>query len=385
MTLDVPTLLICVTLVALVMAFWVSVMAVGKPLADPLWPWAAALVCYALSNVIFGGRELLPRFVTIAMANTFYAGSLTLMLVAIRRFQEAPQRSWKMRLEVLLPVPFSLLVFGLLLDDFQDRALASSLLFSVQLVFILRALTDAAYPIRGRGHYILISSFGLLMAVLLGRGVAIGFGSLAVGAVNASHPAQAALFVVAMCAVVSVALGFVYMTMERAERQSYELAMRDTLTGLENRRAITDELERAVARARRHGEMLGLLVIDIDHFKRVNDSFGHQAGDAVLRAVANTLKLRLRAQDMMGRFGGEEFLAVLPETDLAGSQIVAEALRAAVEATPIQWGAQPIPVTISVGVRGGLVTGADTGDTLVGAADAAMYRAKQGGRNRVAA
>ncbi len=379
MTLDVPTLLICVTVVALVMAFWVCVMAVGKPADDPLWPWAAALVCYALSNVVFGGRDTLPRFVTIAMGNTFYAASLALMLMAVHRFQGAPQRMWK----VLLPVPLALIVFGLLLDDFQDRALASSLLFSVQLVLILRALTDSAHPIRGRGHYILISSFGLLLAVLLLRGLAIGFGSLPAGAVNASHPAQAALFVVAMCAVISVALGFVYMTMERAERESYELAMRDTLTGLENRRAITDELERAVARARRHGEMLGLLVIDIDHFKRINDSFGHQAGDAVLCAVAQTLKSRLRAQDAMGRFGGEEFLAVLPETDLAGSQIAAEALRAAVEATPIQWGAQAIPITISVGVRGGLVTGADTGDTLVGAADAAMYRAKQSGRNRV--
>jgi len=380
MALDVPTLLICVTLVALVMAFWVSVMAFGKPTDDPLWPWAAALACYAVSNVIFGWRDQLPRFVSIAMGNSFYAGALVLMLMAVRRFQGAPLRLW----QVLLPVPVSLLAFGLLLDDFQDRVLASSLLFSAQLFFILRALTDPAYPIRGRGHYILITSFGLLMAVLLVRGAAIGTGWLEVAAVNTSHPAQAGLFVVAMCAVVSVALGFVYMTMERAERRSYELAMRDTLTGLENRRAISDELERAVARARRHGEMLGLLVIDIDNFKRVNDSFGHQAGDAVLRAVAQTLKARLRAQDVIGRFGGEEFLVVLPETDLPGTQIVAQALRAAVESTPIQWGAHPIPVTISVGVRGGMVTGADNGDTLVGAADAAMYRAKQGGRNRVA-
>ena len=379
MTLDVPTLLICVTLVALVMAFWVGVMAVGKPRGDPLWPWAAALMAYALSNVIFAVRGQLPMFVVIAVGNACYALSLALMLMAIRRFQGAPQTLW----QVLVPVPLSLLLFGLLLDDFPLRAAIVGLLFSAQLAFVLRALTDKTHPIRGRGHYILIASFALLMVVLLVRGLVIGLGWLHVDAVNNSNPYQAGLFVIAMCAVVSAALGFVYMTMERAERHSYELAMRDTLTDMENRRAITDELERAVARSRRHGEMLGVLMLDIDHFKRVNDSYGHQAGDVVLRAVAQTLRARLRAQDVIGRFGGEEFLVVLPETDLEGARAAAEALRAAVEAAPIHWGAQRISVTVSVGLRGGIVTGGDTSDTLVGVADAAMYRAKQSGRNRV--
>jgi diguanylate cyclase (GGDEF)-like protein len=380
MHMDVPTILICVTLVALVMAFWVCMMAIGKPLQDPLWPWAAALAAYAVSNVLFALREHLPPFATVGIGNTLYSVSLTLMLVAIRRFQGAPQVLW----QNLLPVLLGLLLFGLLVDVFPLRATAVGVLFSVQLAFNLRALGDPAHPVRGRGRYILVVSFSLLMVVLLARALAIGSGWLVVDSVSSSNPYQAGLFVVALCAVMSIALGFVYMTMERAERQNYELAMRDMLTELENRRAINEELDRAVARARRHGELLGLLMIDIDHFKRVNDSFGHQAGDVVLRAVARTLRARLRTQDAMGRFGGEEFLAVLPETGLEGALTVAEALRAAVEATPIRWGAQEIAVTISVGVRAGPVTGADTSDTLVGAADAAMYRAKQAGRNRAA-
>ena len=159
--------------------------------------------------------------------------------------------------------------------------------------------------------------------------------------------------------------------------------MSDVLTCLPNRRAITEELERAVSRARRDGEMVGVLLLDIDHFKRVNDSFGHQAGDVVLTSVARAVRSRLRGHDDVGRFGGEEFLVVLPGADLEGALKAAESLRETVESTPVQWGAQRIAVTISVGVRGGIVTGSETADTLVGVADAAMYRAKQGGRNRV--
>jgi diguanylate cyclase (GGDEF)-like protein len=379
MPLDVPTLFIVVTVVALLMAVLVCVMAWGQPADSALWPWALALVAYAFSNVLFGLREQLPRGLSILGANSSYTVALALMLTAVRRFQGAEQSRWQR----FVPVLLAPLLFGPLVQSSLVRVIFAALLFSTQIGFILVALVDRRHPLQGRGRVILFVAFATLALTLLTRALAIAMGWLPVASPVDNHRGQALLFVAAMCSVLSLALGFVYMTMERAERRSFELAMKDMLTGLSNRRAISDELHAAVAGARRQGQLLSVLLLDIDHFKKINDGYGHQAGDAVLRNVAKTLQSRLRAQDQIGRFGGEEFLVVLPDTGVQGALILAEALRAAAEATPTPWGGQPIPATVSIGARGGLITPNDTPDSLVAEADAAMYRAKQGGRNRV--
>lgn len=378
MTLDVPTLFIVVTVVALLMAFWVCVMAWGQPRGEALWAWAAGMLAYSLSNVLFGLRPTMSIGLGVLSSNAFHSLAMSLMLLAVRRFQGHRERNWTVFLPILL-VP-SLLLH---LDDYAMRVVIAAAILCLQIGLVLSALVDRRYPIPGRGRYIMFVAFSALAASLLVRAVAIGAGWLEVRSLEEANYWQALIFLVAMCAVISLALGFVYMTMERAERRSFELAMKDMLTGLSNRRAISEELQVAVARAQRSGQLLGVLMLDIDHFKKVNDGYGHQAGDVVLRSVAQTLQSRLRAQDQIGRFGGEEFLVVLPDAGLDGATTLAEALRAAVEATPAQWGAQRIGVTISIGVRAGMVTGADTPDSLVAAADAALYRAKQGGRNRV--
>lgn len=378
MTLDVPTLFIVVTVVALLMAFWVCVMAWGQPRGEALWAWAAGMLAYAASNVLFGLRPTMSIGLGVLSSNAFHSLAMSLMLLAVRRFQGHRERNWMVFLPILL-VP-SLLLH---LDDYAMRVAIAAAILCLQIGLVLSALVDRRHPIPGRGRYIMFAAFCALAASLLVRAVAIGVGWLDVRTLEEANFWQALIFLVAMCAVISLALGFVYMTMERAERRSFELAMKDMLTGLSNRRAISEELQAAVARAQRSGQLLGVLMLDIDHFKKVNDDYGHQAGDVVLRSVALTLASRLRAQDQIGRFGGEEFLVVLPDTGVDGAATLAEALRAAVEATPAQWGAQRIGVTISIGVRAGMVTGGDTPDGLVAAADAALYRAKQGGRNRV--
>ena len=183
-----------------------------------------------------------------------------------------------------------------------------------------------------------MTAFFALLSSLLLRALAAAMGWMSSNNDEAGRLWLTMVFVVALCAVISISLGFVYMTMERAEQRNFELAMKDMLTGLSNRRAISDQLHMAVSRAQRQGQYLSVLMLDIDHFKRVNDGYGHQAGDAVLRGVARTLQSRLRAQDQIGRFGGEEFLLMLPDTHLEGATTLAEALRQAVEASPTQWG-----------------------------------------------
>lgn len=386
MRLDVPTLFAVVTLVALLMAGWVSFMAWGKPARDALWAWGLALVAYAASHVIFAVLNVVPSSGLVVAGNMAYGIALSLMLLAMRRFDGLDSNAgppvW-VQLQLLLPVLAIALLYTLLMEQYAARVVMGSLVFCLQIGFILRALLDPRLPRPGRGRYILLTAFFALLTSLLLRALAAAMGWMSSNNDEAGRLWLTMVFVVALCAVISISLGFVYMTMERAEQRNFELAMKDMLTGLSNRRAISDQLHMAVSRAQRQGQYLSVLMLDIDHFKRVNDGYGHQAGDAVLRGVARTLQSRLRAQDQIGRFGGEEFLLMLPDTHLEGATTLAEALRQAVEASPTQWGAHSISVTISIGVAGGVISGAHTVDGLVAAADAAMYRAKQGGRNRV--
>ncbi len=159
-------------------------------------------------------------------------------------------------------------------------------------------------------------------------------------------------------------------------------AMHDHLTGLYNRRMILDELSRALERMRDEGRPISVAIADIDHFKRVNDSLGHAAGDAVIQSVGSRIRDVLRTYDAVGRYGGEEFLLVLPGSDGSIVREIAERARLRVAAEPIVSGTTSLSVSISIGVSWADPVDA-TSAALIEAADAAMYRAKQAGRNRV--
>jgi diguanylate cyclase (GGDEF)-like protein len=161
----------------------------------------------------------------------------------------------------------------------------------------------------------------------------------------------------------------------------YKMTIVDGLTQIHNKRYLMETLEREIPRARRHARPLSVVMFDIDHFKGINDNYGHLAGDYVLKELANLVKSRLRPDDILGRYGGEEFCAVLPETPLAGSASIAEDLRRRVEERGFIFEGETIPVTISLGA-------AELGGEmdvlgLIKAADEKLYDAKRGGRNRV--
>jgi diguanylate cyclase (GGDEF)-like protein len=167
--------------------------------------------------------------------------------------------------------------------------------------------------------------------------------------------------------------------------RTYELqqmAMYDGLTGLRNRKAIFAVLETAFGRARASGERLSIALLDIDHFKQVNDTFGHLAGDAVLLQTAQRLSRAVRTTDTVGRYGGEEFLIVFREADLPMDEERCESLRQAVCSEPVQWNQQPVIVTCSIGVAS-MMSRAETMTELLARADRALYRAKTLGRDRV--
>jgi len=171
-------------------------------------------------------------------------------------------------------------------------------------------------------------------------------------------------------------------TESNRERARFEqAALFDGLTGIHNRRWFDDTLTRVVRRAAYDRTTLSVALLDIDHFKRFNDDYGHAAGDRVLQTVAKTLSTDLRPTDLVARFGGEEFVVILPGTDHVGACVALNRLREAVARTTVDCGETLPQVTISVGIA--TATPDEEPSQLVARADAAMYRAKQAGRNRV--
>jgi diguanylate cyclase (GGDEF)-like protein len=172
--------------------------------------------------------------------------------------------------------------------------------------------------------------------------------------------------------------------LERANVDLERLATTDYVTGLINRRLASALFEREVVRSRRACTPLAAILMDLDRFKAINDTYGHEAGDAVLRGVAPAIAARLRTSDIVARYGGDEFLFVLPDTDVPGAELLAEEVRRLVQRTPVKHGAAELAVTVSLGLAV-LEPGQHlTVDQLVRRADEAMYRAKKLGGNRVA-
>jgi diguanylate cyclase (GGDEF)-like protein len=167
-----------------------------------------------------------------------------------------------------------------------------------------------------------------------------------------------------------------------ARDQLRHYAEHDGLTGLWNHRIIIDRLRSEIDRSQREGSPIGVILADIDHFKNVNDTFGHQAGDLVLKEIGDIFVRSVRSYDWVGRYGGEEFLLILPGSSFGAARNRAEQLRTAVEALRVRHGSSVIPVTVSFGVASGFPANYET---MVQTADAALYRAKDNGRNCVMA
>jgi len=182
--------------------------------------------------------------------------------------------------------------------------------------------------------------------------------------------------------------GFVRTFTDITKRKALEatlqkLAKEDPLTGLYNRRTILDLLEEELNRRHRHKHPLSFLMMDLDHFKNINDQWGHPAGDEVIVSFASKCRSVMREYDKMGRFGGEEFVMILPETGMPDAMLVAERIRKVTSAMVVRPkpGSATIPVTVSIGAT--TVADGDNAESVLARADEAMYEAKEAGRNRV--
>jgi diguanylate cyclase (GGDEF)-like protein len=159
------------------------------------------------------------------------------------------------------------------------------------------------------------------------------------------------------------------------------MAFTDALTKTYNRASFDDSLQREINLAHRKSQHLSIIFLDIDHFKTINDNYGHECGDTALVSVAGLMKETLRSTDIVFRYGGEEFVILLNDTDIDGANIISERIRQQIEKHTIAYGMDMIKLTVSLGISS--LRGNDTPDSLVSRADAAMYQAKNNGRNRV--
>jgi len=232
---------------------------------------------------------------------------------------------------------------------------------------------------------VLVTCFAFAGAVLALRGLGSAFVSDPVGALLRPGGFAAATTLAVFAAAIGGTFAFLQLQKERAEGEVTRLATMDPLTGAYNRRTFHEIAEREVARARRAGQPLSIVMLDIDHFRAVNDRHGHRNGDEVLRRFVEVVRSALRKEDMLVRYSGGEFLVLLPEVPGPGAVVVAGRIRRAVAAEPIEAGGERYPLTVSLGVAARLDEGPESVDELLGRASSALALAKERGRNRVVA
>lgn len=375
--LDVFTMLVMTAAASFAMA---AAMAVVRPQGrEGVGLWAGALLLHGGCYVLYALRGHAPDWASVVLANACLSGAFALTLAAVEQFNGRPLPWWRM----LVPMAAALALFGWHMGDYRARQVAAGTVLPGQLLLVLWALWRPQAPEQPRGAWLLSLCMVAEVLLLSGRGWLALTGRMDNGGLLQLSPTQAAVFVMAFVTIILASLGFILMAKDRADAANLRLAAYDALTEVLNRRALLQVLQRDVAQAARSGGVYALVLLDVDHFKAVNDTRGHLAGDQVLRHIAQLLRARLRQQDLLGRYGGEEFLVLLPGTDQAGALHLAQMLRQAVQESACPHPSGPIRVTISLGVCAGQVCAPDCGESLIEAADQALYAAKAAGRNCV--
>jgi diguanylate cyclase (GGDEF)-like protein len=379
-----PTLTILAALLtALVTAVLFAVWHFNKNIPG-LRLWVLSFLCSSVFTVSLLARGLLPEVVGVVISQGFVALGAYLCLLAGRMYmgrRPFPHRYAVAALGALLALS---VVFTQVYPHVGMRFVLIGLGSGV--CYLLTARTLAAGDIhRVPARYLLAGVlclhglFVLLRPALFALGEAVSNNGVLGGGLMTS--VSQFILLEAIFATVLLGFGALILTNEFITSELRHLAEVDPLTSVFNRRAFFTLLDKAVSSAQRTQTAVPVLVLDLDHFKTINDTWGHRAGDDVLRHFVALALRCLRREDVMGRLGGEEFAIFLPNAGAEGARAVAERLRLLVESHPATAGARPIPLTVSIGIA--LCGPGDSAGAALQRADEAMYLAKQRGRNRV--
>lgn len=358
---------------------------VHASLTDDLKPsasdWRIGTLLIALSGVMFAANGIWGALWALPIANGLIFVGIALYLRSIHRYTGRRDSPWLFAPAILCIVALSWFTFGA--PNLPVRVALSSLVNVAYTLAMIHALIvyRRRQPSIASAYLIGLLGAVVVIAVLrLAYYVTVGAEATSVTAAGSIVGALTPLVISAVPIVGTTA--FALLCFERIRHDLHRVATTDALTGLPNRRTIAERGVDAFARARAERQDFALAVIDIDHFKRINDGFGHDAGDRALRHVSELLAQNVRGQHVVGRQGGEEFVALFPGADLQGASAAAERLCSAIENNEIEIDGVAYKVTVSIGVASMHPADRDY-DDILRRADRALYRAKAEGRNCV--
>lgn len=370
--LDPRTLIAMAGVMSLLMALVLGLMRRSYPSSiRGLGMWALAPLLWVISTVLFSARGVVPDVLGIVAANSFLLLGALCQLLGTQRFLGQPV-AWGRWAALFVLTVAAMTVLTLPYPHYPLRVgtftVAVACVYGSLLVFLLRR-GNQSFPIR-----LVEAVLVLHLLVLAGRLYTLSTGQG--GSDLMDRNAIQTLYVSAyVLTTLMLPLGNILMATDRLRAELEHLATHDPLLPVLNRRAFLQACERELSRAQRSGPAPALILMDLDHFKSVNDTHGHQHGDAVLRHVVDRLQAVLRGSDVLARYGGEEFALLLPQTAIADAQRLADRLHACLAE------GHPLDCRVSMGAtawRGGT----DSLDAMLSRADAALYRAKGAGRNQ---
>jgi diguanylate cyclase (GGDEF)-like protein len=379
--LDAATLITTVVVVLIVLSGLLLLTWMQNRSVPSLAIWAGCFGLCAGAAILWNARAALPTFVAIDVANAMRLFAFGLAWQAARLFVDR-KGNWPL---AAAPAALWIAAAGLSVfdGDHERRVLLTSLTIGAY-AFALSAELWRGWSMGMRMALPAAIIFGLHGGAFLARAAAGLLYELPHLSLDAGIETLVSPFVVFEGLIAAVAAAFLLASAakEKIELKHRDAAEIDPLTGIANRRGFDAALDRVLAQARRSGSPAALLLLDLDHFKTVNDTWGHQVGDFVLQAVARTIRQELRgSEDVAARLGGEEFAVALPGARADHALLVAERMRRAVAGIDIRRADSRIGLSISIGVAAARET--DLPEALLSLADAALYRAKANGRNRV--
>lgn len=381
MNFDVGTMIFMVTVLTFMLSGLLLLAGLNRGDAQGSRHWAAANILLCIGS----GMSSSPLFHSqpwfFLLGAILFTSGMGLQYVGLQKFKLEPVTWWVPAL-VLSLVVIQTIWFDNIRHDTQTRIIANSLVFAALNLASARLLwVPAPQPLKTAYRFTGIS-FLIMAAIFIIRSFMMYIEPATTFSAQVLPPVAPRLFFVGSMMQMCLTFGFVLMMNYRLVTDLRVLAVRDPLTGILNRRSLEDEASYLLARCDRNNEVLTMMMIDVDHFKSVNDQHGHPAGDEVLKQLVGITNASIRTGDYFARYGGEEFCVMLPLTTKEEALVLAERLRQRYAETPLEIGSKVLHSTISIGLADTLQTGVEF-EALVSSADQAMYLAKQAGRNRV--